>query len=323
MPVFNSGAFLAEAVQSILDQTFNDFELLALNDGSTDNSLQILNELAAKDARIRIINSERNTGLVSRLNDGIAQSTGKYIARMDSDDIAFPNRFELQYHFLESNPEVCIVGSAYERTSDKSIMSCPSSHDEIKTFALSECPFAHPTVMIRKDTLIKLNTWYNAEEFPAEDYDLWTRLLTVGRGANLSEVLLKYRVHEGQISAQKATEQKKAVAKIIIRQLQEICGNKELPHPELAAQLFAKETLSVDVSMLKRIRTILTAAYSGNQNTKLIGATVFNQYLSKLYQRHSGKLTNKGVSGAMSLLPIAGQPWSNLGWGTVIKQIFK
>lgn len=323
MPVFNSGAFLAEAIYSILNQTFRDFELIALNDGSTDNSLSILNNIAAEDRRLRVIHGESNTGLVSRLNQGIALSNGKYIARMDSDDVAMPNRLQTQYNFLEANPSVCIVGSAYERTSDNSVMRCPYTHNEILTFALSECPFAHPTVMIRKETLLTLNTWYDANEFPAEDYDLWTRLLRVGHGANIGEVLLKYRVHQGQISSQKSTEQKKAVARIIVRQLEHICGSTKLPHPELAASLFAKENLPNDTETLKKIKAILSAVYSGNLQTKLIDPHVFSTFISKLYQRHSGKFKGKGVTGVMALLPISGQPWSNIGWGTVLKQTLK
>lgn len=323
MPVYNSGAFLAEAIYSILHQTFRDFELIALNDGSTDNSLSILHAMAAEDSRLRVIHEESNTGLVSRLNQGISLSRGKYIARMDSDDIAMPKRLQTQFNFLEANPNICIVGSAYERTSDNSVMRCPYTHDEILTFSLSECPFAHPTVMIRKEALLSLATWYDAAEFPAEDYDLWTRLLTKGKGANLGEVLLRYRVHQGQISSQKSAEQKRAVAKIIVRQLEKICGESALPHPTIAATLFAKENLPNDTVTLKNIRTILSAVYSGNLQTRAIDQRVFTDFLSKLYQRHTGKFTGKGVSGVMSLLPIPGQPWSNLGWGTVLKQTLK
>jgi len=199
LPVYNGESYLAEAIESILTQTFKDFELIMIDDGSTDGSLAILRSFEARDARIRLISRE-NRNLATTLNDSIDLVRGVWIARMDQDDIALPYRFEKQLQWLEqTNADIC--GSWVRRfgTSDKRLVRLYQNDEEIKMQMLFANPFAHPSVMMRSELAKQLR--YDKEWEQAEDYDLWERAAEAGwKMTNVPEVLLLYRMHESQIS---------------------------------------------------------------------------------------------------------------------------
>lgn len=200
LPVYNAGLYLAESITSILNQTFSDFELLILNDGSTDNSLSIIQSF--DDNRIKLIHSEANRGLVYQLNLGIELAKGKYIIRMDADDVCMPNRFRRQVDFMDKNEHIGICGS-WIKTFGKiegGDWKMRIHNDDIRFTLLFGSPFAHFGVIIRREILLKNSLFYNAESFPIEDYELWSRLLKVARGANIPEFLTQYRTHECQVS---------------------------------------------------------------------------------------------------------------------------
>ncbi len=198
MSVYNAEKYLSDAIESILNQTFRNFEFLIINDGSTDRSIEILHKYAAADERIRLVNNETNKGLIACLNDGIEKSVGEYIARMDADDISLPYRLEKQYDFLEKHPNYVCVGC-------KSIMIDPHGED-LKVFpfyggneAIVKAmlngvggAIIHPSAMIRKSTLLK-SGGYNPDFLHAEDMDLFLRLTELGLVANIPEILFKYR----------------------------------------------------------------------------------------------------------------------------------
>lgn len=197
MPVYNCEAYVKEAIESILNQTFLDFELIIIDDCSTDSTLSIVKSY--RDLRIYVIEKEQNTGYTNSLNDAIVIAKGKYIARMDGDDIAMPERFEKQLEFLERNSEVVICGSAIKIIGTEDVQRHPTNHNDLKIKLCFSSIFHHPTVMI-KTTVLKQN-FYNKEFEPAEDYELWTRLAFIGKMANLEEVLLNYRIHPSQTSS--------------------------------------------------------------------------------------------------------------------------
>ncbi len=206
LPAFNAEKYIAEAVRSILDQTLTNFELIVINDGSTDNTLAILEELRDKDARVIVISRE-NRGLVESLNEGIDLARGKWIARMDADDIALPHRFERQLEWLERTG-ADISGSWVQRfgSSDKRVVRLPQTDDAIKMAMLFCSPFAHPAVIMRTSLVKRLG--YDKRWEKAEDYDLWERAAEAGwKMANVPEVLLSYRVHAEQISTLTANRQ--------------------------------------------------------------------------------------------------------------------
>jgi len=197
MPVYNGEKYLKEAIESILNQTYKDFEFIILNDGSTDKTEEII--LSYDDPRIIYIKNEENLQIVKTLNKGIGFARGKYIARMDADDISLPERFEKQIGFMETNKDIKMCGTWVEvfGNDTKSIVyQYPSKHEDIHaSMAFNEITFCHPTVMIERLSLLKLECIYNETANKAEDYELWTRLVDVIKVANITKVLLKYRVH--------------------------------------------------------------------------------------------------------------------------------
>lgn len=211
MPVYNAEKYVAEAVESILSQTFGDFEFLIINDGSSDSSLAILKRYSKKDQRLRLL-SRPHTGLVVALNEILQLARGKYLARMDSDDVALPERFRLQVAFLESEPDVVCVGGAHELIDDKgrllTRLEMPESNNEIQQLALAgHVTINHPSAMIRRTSLIEVGG-YDEAMLPAEDLDLWLRLGEVGALANLKDTVLKYRMHTKSVSEQNQIQQR-------------------------------------------------------------------------------------------------------------------
>ncbi|PHM68305.1 glycosyltransferase [Xenorhabdus sp. KJ12.1] len=205
MSVFNGCEFLSEAVESILSQSFYDYEFIIVNDASTDNTDQVLFELQKRDSRIKIITNAYNMGLAKSLNMAISLSRGEFIARMDADDYSYPDRLKKQYEFMVENTDIIVCGtsmSIHEEPGNNKIP--PLSHEEIISRIAFDCPFYHPTVMIRKEAFLKLGASYPENYKKAQDYGLWVSLflLTIGEGyrfINLPDVLLKYRVHPEKV----------------------------------------------------------------------------------------------------------------------------
>ena len=199
LPAYNGEKYLAEAIDSILAQTFGDFELIIIDDGSTDDTPKILSDYAQRDQRIRMVVRE-NKGLVTTLNDLIDMARGLWIARMDQDDIALPHRFECQLAWLDKTG-ADISGSWVKRfgSLDERIVRLHKSDEAIKTEMLFSSPFAHPSVIMRAALVKELR--YNPAWEKAEDYDLWERAAEAGwTMTNVPEVLMLYRVHADQIT---------------------------------------------------------------------------------------------------------------------------
>lgn len=206
MSVFNGAGFLREAVDSIRDQSFRDFEFIVINDGSTDGSAAILDGYRRRDARVRVIHQE-NKGLVAALNRGCALARGRYIARMDADDVAVGNRLLWQMTFMEAHPEVGVLGGAVDvididHNMIKEYCANPETDREIRNVMLDTCPFWHPTVFMRREIFRQLGG-YRDNVFGAEDYDLWLRAADHCGLANLKAVLLHYRLHPSQVTVSK------------------------------------------------------------------------------------------------------------------------
>lgn len=199
MPVYNTEPYIAEAVESILAQTYPNFEFIIIDDGSTDRSLSILERYAAQDTRIRL-SSRPNAGYLVRLNEMLDEARGDFIARMDADDVAMPERFTRQIDFLNDHPEVVALGSrilAIDSDGDPIVEFCTiGDHEEIDRAHLEVRGgyINHPAAMIRT-AAIRTVGGYRAAYYPGEDVDLWLRLAEIGRLANLPERLLKYRQH--------------------------------------------------------------------------------------------------------------------------------
>lgn len=194
MPVYNSQAYLDEAIQSILNQTYRKFEFIIINDGSTDNSLEIIKKYKEEDDRIILIDREKR-GLIKSLNEGISNTKGQYIARMDSDDVSSPNRFEKQFEFMETNQDIGVCGTWIKIFGDNinTKLGRPSNDDEtLKTTLLFSVPFPHPSVMMRSNA-IKGKYEYNLDYDSIEDYKLWLDMSKTTKFSTVTEILLKYR----------------------------------------------------------------------------------------------------------------------------------
>jgi len=211
MPVYNSEKYLVEAIESILNQTYSHFEFLIFDDASTDGSRAIIKQFARTDNRIRPYYHDVNKGYVVHLNKGIELTKGNLIARMDSDDISLPDRLGKQVNLLIERPEVVAVGSSSIRidANGEVIGNSKRQTESSELFWQSffSNPLAHPTVMYKKDAVLTVGG-YNPDKLPAEDYDLWTRLLKIGQLANIAEPLLKYREHGESVSVKKREIQK-------------------------------------------------------------------------------------------------------------------
>lgn len=211
MPVYNAALYVCEAIDSILTQTFSDFELLIIDDASTDETVSLIKKY--NDSRIQLIEKPLNTGYTNSLNYGVKLAKGKYIARMDGDDISRPERFAKQLRFLEANPDIVLCGSWYQIIGSDRIVKLPENHDEIKVALLNGNCIAHPTVMFRKSYADKIENLYDGSKEPAEDYDLWSRMALNGRLHNLQEVLLDYRTHHNQVTKTQSKKQRSSVLK--------------------------------------------------------------------------------------------------------------
>ena len=221
LPVHNGGAYLDAAVRSILGQTFPDFELLAIDDGSTDGSGEVLR--GYRDPRLRLLENGRNLGLVKTLNRGLTLSRGAYIARMDCDDVSLPERFARQLRFLDTHPDIGVLGTCGERINEdgKTVAPfCqPLRHEAIRFCLHFFCPLTHPSVMMRKGVVLGAGGYLPGgpplvgERVP-EDYDLWWRLSTTTRFANLPDCLLLLRKHAGTVTARYMDEFRFQAARI-------------------------------------------------------------------------------------------------------------
>lgn len=201
---YNSSRYLKEAIESILDQTFINYEFILINDGSKDHTLNIIREYAAKDARIVIIDKE-NTGLTDSLNVGLSRARGTWIARMDDDDISLPNRFEKQLNVISSSNDIILLGSGCitidENGRELKRYTYPSEHKSfLSSIERGHSTFPHTSALFRLDVARKLNG-YRRRMNGSEDLDLWLRLSAQGRIACIPEPLLKLRKHSESITA--------------------------------------------------------------------------------------------------------------------------
>lgn len=275
--VYNSADLIRPAIESVLNQTFGDFEWVIINDATPDNSIEIIESY--NDPRIKIYHNETNMGLAASLNKGLALCTGEYIARMDTDDVCSLNRFERQVAFMDDHTEIAIAGSWVNLTGDwKGLWKTPVQHEEIQCKLLFNSAIAHPTVMMRKRDLDKHGLRYDSKLKKIQDYDLWVRASQVVKLANIPEVLLDYRI---DIQA-KSPEVVKRSNEVIygIRQMQ--LSRLDIKLSPYEADNFhyisANQPDKVDATVINKL---FSSILSKNNQAKL--------YNQKALQRHLGR----------------------------------
>lgn len=243
MPVYNTEEiFLKDAIESILNQTFTDFEFLIINDGSTNNSEGVI--LSYNDERIKYIKNEQNLGLIKTLNKGLDLANGEYIARMDSDDISLPERFEKQVKFLDENPEIGILGTWCEWFPKQRVMKSFTENEKIKECLLiMHNEIGHPTVMIRKSLKDKFNIRYDENALYVEDYALWLSLIDKVGFANIPEVLLKYRRHSNSICKNNKIKQNLNCQKIMFEAQSKYFEVESKPVLDIIEKLYSNKQI--------------------------------------------------------------------------------
>lgn len=285
-PCYNAEKYVEEALLSLINQTYSNIEIVAVNDCSTDATRDILDKYAAIDDRIKVYNNEENLKLIKTLNKGVGLCNGKYIARMDADDISLPERIEKQVDFLEKNPDYSVVSTmfyAFRSGSDKrSLYRNPSKYEDLQAALLFNSVICHPASMIRKTLFTELNLCFESTYVHVEDYALWSKALYLTKLANLDEALLLYRVHENQISTiydKVQIENKKEVFKIH-------CKKLGLPTDEYSMDIYASSAECVPfVSSLEYIadceRFMLSLLEKNKENHFCSGI-----YLERLLSLH-------------------------------------
>lgn len=243
LPVYNSETTIQETIDSILCQTYSDFELVIINDGSSDKSEQIIGQYS--DKRIRYYKNEQNKGLIYTLNRGLDLCNGEYIARIDADDIMLPTRLEKQTNYMDTHPHIIASGSSTIRFNGihkEKIYTPPLTPKEIQHKILLGSPIPHPSAIIRKETLIKYNIRYDYNYIHAEDYKFWYDLSQYGDLANIKEPLTKYRYSPKQISQKYKKQQDETSCK-----LRKLIINNLLQHERI------KIPTSLNITTIKEI----------------------------------------------------------------------
>ena len=242
MPVYNAEKYLKDAIESILNQTFTNFEFLIINDGSNDKSKTIIESY--NDSRIRLLNNKENSGLAKVRNKGISEAKAEYIAWLDADDTSHPLRLEKQVKLLDNYPEIGICGTWVKTIGTKNSHKWryPTNPDFIRCRMLFDDPLATSSVMLRKKLLVGHNQNFDLNYPPAEDYDLWERLSYCCKITNIPKILTFYRLHGNQTSKVKALQQKLSVWNIHERQLKQLnvlfSDNEKQIHRKLGAWEF-------------------------------------------------------------------------------------
>lgn len=221
LPSYNGGKFIGNAIKSVLDQSFSQYELLVIDDGSTDNTAEIVQEISKRDGRLRYVRQETNLGLQQTLNNGLRLAKGHYIARLDDDDVWIDkDKLKIQVEFLDRHPTHVLVGTGHifvdETGKELHRFMPPSTDPEIRKIILRDNVFLHSAVMYRRDIVLQVGG-YNYERLHGDDYDLWLKLGTIGKLANLPTYAVAYNTRKGSISSKHLVVQLKNSIHIIGR----------------------------------------------------------------------------------------------------------
>lgn len=289
MPVHNGERYLREAIDSMLLQTFRDFEFLIIDDGSSDRSVEIIESY--RDPRIVLKRFPTNRGTVHALNAGLLAAAGEYIVRMDCDDISLPQRLETQVRFMDSHPDTGVSGTAMrliKKGKLKNTRIQPESDEELKIALLFNTCFFHPTVIIR--TNLAKTCPYPDNLVYTQDYNYWTRLASLTHFANLDEILLYFREHESQTSSRKAGLQitnARTVRAAYLKRLKERISSEQMAiHHEIAENLKDIDLEKAKEWLEKLVRT--------NDTKKLFETEIFNRVIARKWWLCCRKSTRYG-----------------------------
>jgi hypothetical protein len=309
MSVYNGAATLPEALAGALAQTWRDFELLVIDDGSTDDSPAIL--AACADRRLRVVRNERNLGLTASLNRGLALAQGEYIARMDADDISLPQRLARQVSFLDANMGVAACGTWVETFGERGeIWRFPPKDEDIRSELLFVNVLAHGSVMLRRAALAAHGLRYDERHVRGQDYDLWVRLSCHAKLANLPEVLLRYRLHSLQAGAADSAGQRATAQQVRRMQLEwlGLAPSEDDMALHLALSLRQPEPT---LEFLSRARAWLEGIEAANHTARIFPAGALRRALARRWLAAGRAAQGNGLAAwrAYRESPLARASW--------------
>lgn len=312
MAAYNAAEHLSAAIDSILGQTFEDFELIVIDDGSTDETSAIIQ--GYQDPRLRPVRNPRNLGLIASLNRGLDLARGEFVARMDADDESLPRRFEEQVRFLDAHPEIGLCGTAIETfgaRSERWALECEPAR--VRCQMLFDPGLSHPTVMFRRSIQARHNLRYDPAYLHAEDYALWVRFAAVTQVANLPSVLLGYRLHPHSISHSNRDTQRQTADRVRREQIQRL-GIEPTEHQmaiHTTLMRGAPHTLTLD---LDEAEAWLSTLLEANRRTGFVEQMVLSSMLYekwfKLCRAHRPQ-TRSIVRRFLASSLGTGTPWFN------------
>jgi glycosyltransferase involved in cell wall biosynthesis len=284
MPAYNAAPFVEEAVDSILAQTFDDFEFIIIDDGSTDDTGKILKSFEKSDPRIQVITQE-NQGVALALNVGLERAQGRYIARMDADDIALPNRFEEQVRFMDANPQIGVCGTHATIFGDHNhIWQSDTDNRRMQAWLFFGPVFCHPTVFLRREILLRSGIRYDPSYKVGQDFKMWQELSRVTQFANLPKPLLRYRNHNKQVSISQTPadedERKTLLHRAHYDQLARL-GIQPTERERWINEKLRRYIPVVEHSFLKEAEQWITKIHEANNRSKLFPIPEFDRYLGQ------------------------------------------
>tara|TARA_B100000315_G_C14583645_1_gene591808 strand:+ start:1615 stop:2646 length:1032 start_codon:yes stop_codon:yes gene_type:complete len=282
MSVYNGERYLREAIDSILNQTFTDYEFIIVNDGCTDSSRDIITTYS--DRRICLIDNERNIGLTKSLNKGLKKANGEYIARIDADDISLPQRLEKQVTFMRKNPKVSVCGGwvIYFGTKKENIIKLPSEANEIKASLFYKNELYHTTVIFRRELQNKEKVFYNEDYLRAQDYELWSRLSHSSKLRNINEVLAKYRTHRNTVFKTDEEGQLRDANRVRITQLKKLIFEPTKDEIKLHLSLLNQEEI-YSLGNIDKIEYWLIKLLKHNDKRKVFNKYLFDNLITKYW----------------------------------------
>ena len=293
MPVHNGASYLREAIESILAQTFRDFEFLIVDDASEDNSAAIVQSVS--DPRIRLVRSDNRLRLSGALNLGLKKAAGDLIARMDADDICLPSRIEEQVAHMDSHPKLGVSGTWVKvfGANRDGIERYPESSQEVRAHSLFNTPFAHPTVMLRRKLFLKHSLTYDVTYYPTEDFELWERALRLFPGDNMPRALLRYRVHEHSMTGNDWSEMDRQASRVSARRLTDL-GFEPVDEVVRFHRKVATATVEVSVLDICRAEDWLKSILAANDTKNLFERDALAEVVAEIWLRACMHTTGLG-----------------------------
>ncbi|MEZ5173274.1 MAG: glycosyltransferase family 2 protein [Bacteroidia bacterium] len=280
MPVYNAGVYLKEAIESILNQSFTDFEFVIVNDGSTDNSREVV--LSYQDNRIKLIDNPQNLGLIASLNVGLEVCKGEYIVRMDQDDISLPDRILKQVRFMDDNPEFGLIGSWFEDFGDQiqtRTVKYSSNDVQIRIRHLYQTHISHPTAVMRSSVVKQNQIRFDPEFVHGEDYNCWVTFSEFCKLSNYPEVLVRKRDHPTNITNKYAEVMNATCNRVKRRQFEKMGVPISVEEADLYSR-FANPEWNFNVEEMNALAALINRLNNAQTENISIPGNLFREYIA-------------------------------------------